>query len=208
MFVCGDLGEFTSHIIQHKVKPLWEFHKVHHAATFLTPLTTFRSHPVSNLIDSVMMGLFTAIPAGIAAAFWHFSPHDRLLLAGAVNLALAIGLLGTLQHTHFPVSFGWLERWVVSPLMHQAHHSNRPEHFDRNFGTRFSIWDRCLGTAVMPRKDEKIRFGLNTQEDLRGDYAGVFWCYAGPFITCAKMLAAKIRGWANGRAAWPRMPVR
>jgi sterol desaturase/sphingolipid hydroxylase (fatty acid hydroxylase superfamily) len=191
MYVFGDLGEFVSHLMQHTIKPLWEFHKVHHSSTFLTPLTTYRSHPVSNILDGVLMGLFAALPAGIAAFAWGFKFDDLLLLSGTVNLAFTVGLLGVLQHSHFPISFGPLERVLVSPLMHQVHHSTKPEHWNKNYGSRLSVWDWCLGTAVILPKGEKIRFGLNPVEDQRGAYSNILWCYAGPFIQCAKLLRAK-----------------
>lgn len=193
MFLFADLGVFISHRAQHEIKPLWEFHKIHHASTFLTPLTTFRNHPVSIMIDTFAMGLLMAIPAGIAGALFDFTLADRAMLSGAVSLALMVGPLGILQHTHFPVSFGPLERLFISPLMHQVHHSRDPKHFNKNYGTRLSVWDWMFGTAVILPKGERVESGLNVIEDERGAYTNVIWCYAGPFINCAKMLAGKIR---------------
>jgi sterol desaturase/sphingolipid hydroxylase (fatty acid hydroxylase superfamily) len=193
MFVFGDLGEFVSHRLQHEVKPLWEFHKVHHASPFLTPLTTFRNHPVSSFLDCLLMGVFSAIPAGIGGAVFDFSLHDALLLTFTVNVALSVGLFAVLQHSHFPISFGKLERLFVSPLMHQVHHSRALAHHNKNYGTRLSIWDWWIGTAVSLQKGERVQFGLGPGEDPRGDYAKISWCYLGPFINCAKMLSSKHR---------------
>jgi sterol desaturase/sphingolipid hydroxylase (fatty acid hydroxylase superfamily) len=110
------------------------------------------------------------------------------VISGSVNLAFTVGLLGVLQHSHFPISFGPLERFIVSPLMHQVHHSTKPEHWNKNYGSRLSIWDWCIGTLVILPKGERIQFGLNPAEDQSGDYSSLFWCYAGPFINCGKML--------------------
>ena len=42
---------------------------------------------------------------------------------------------------------GWIGRWVlVSPVAHRIHHSDLPEHHDRNLGHVFIIWDRIFGT--------------------------------------------------------------
>jgi sterol desaturase/sphingolipid hydroxylase (fatty acid hydroxylase superfamily) len=191
MFVFGDLGEFVSHVLQHTIKPLWEFHKVHHSSTFLTPLTTYRCHPVSNILDGLTMGVFASIPAGIAAFICGFKFDDLLLLSGTVTLAFTVGLLSVLQHSHFPISFGPLERLFVSPLMHQVHHSTKPEHWNKNYSSRLSIWDWCIGTAVILPKGEQVQFGLNPVEDQRADYTKLLWCYAGPFINCGKMLLRK-----------------
>src|SRR4029453_5732873 len=54
------LGYWFNHWLSHKVPLLWEFHKVHHNAEVLTPLTNFRVHPVYTWV-------FTNIPAFSAA---------------------------------------------------------------------------------------------------------------------------------------------
>jgi sterol desaturase/sphingolipid hydroxylase (fatty acid hydroxylase superfamily) len=193
MYVLGDLGEFVSHRMQHTIKPLWEFHKVHHSPTFLTPLTTYRIHPVSKLLDALLMGLFSAVTAGLAAYLFGLNVGELFLLSGTVNLAFTAGLVGILQHSHFPISFGPLDRVFVSPVMHQVHHSAKPAHWNKNYGTRFSIWDWCVGTAFILPKGERINFGLGEAEDQRADYARILWCFAGPFINCGRMLSQKLR---------------
>jgi len=46
LFLAYELGYWFNHWLSHKVPFLWEFHKVHHSATVLTPLTNFRVHPI------------------------------------------------------------------------------------------------------------------------------------------------------------------
>jgi hypothetical protein len=75
--------------------------------------------------------------------------------------------------------------------MHQVHHSTKPEHWNKNYSSRLSIWDWCIGTAVILPKGERVQFGLNPIEDKRAAYSGILWCYAGPFINCGKMLLRK-----------------
>ena len=43
----NDTGNFFQHYMQHKIPILWEFHKVHHSAEVLTPVTAVRRwhHP-------------------------------------------------------------------------------------------------------------------------------------------------------------------
>ena len=48
LFVFSDFANFFTHYLQHKVNFLWELHKVHHSATFLSPLTTARMHPLGD----------------------------------------------------------------------------------------------------------------------------------------------------------------
>ncbi len=42
LFLAYELGYWFNHWLSHKVPLLWEFHKVHHTAEVLTPLTNFR----------------------------------------------------------------------------------------------------------------------------------------------------------------------
>jgi hypothetical protein len=43
---------------------------------------------------------------------------------------------------------------LVSPWMHQVHHSRETRHLDMNMGFIFSFWDRLFGTLYVPKKDE------------------------------------------------------
>src|SRR5690606_5608036 len=43
-FLVEDLSRFSLHMAMHKVPFLWRFHRLHHSARRLTPLTLFRIH--------------------------------------------------------------------------------------------------------------------------------------------------------------------
>ena len=45
-FLLDDFSRFVLHLALHKVPSLWEFHKFHHSAETLTPLTVPGTHPV------------------------------------------------------------------------------------------------------------------------------------------------------------------
>ncbi|MBT5158582.1 MAG: sterol desaturase family protein [Alphaproteobacteria bacterium] len=64
VFVAYDFGRYIGHWVQHKNAVLWEFHKVHHSAEVLTPLTSFRLHPVDLLLMSAVPGFFTGLVGG------------------------------------------------------------------------------------------------------------------------------------------------
>jgi len=55
--------------------------------------------------------------------------------------------LQIVNHSDFDWTYGWIGRWLLmSPGMHKVHHSNNPEHFNKNLGNLFVIWDRLFGT--------------------------------------------------------------
>lgn len=62
--VAWDFGFFIAHYLQHRVPMLWEFHKVHHSAEVLTPLTVFRMHPVDDLLTYSTVGLMGGLVDG------------------------------------------------------------------------------------------------------------------------------------------------
>ena len=66
LLLAVDGGLFLAHwLVQHKVPVLWEFHKVHHSAEVLTPVTDLRMHPVdtilSILIQTCLVGAANAM---------------------------------------------------------------------------------------------------------------------------------------------------
>ena len=176
-----DFGVFFAHYLSHKVPFLWQFHKVHHSAEVLNPMTLYRQHPVDLIINGIVIGTLTAIShAGFSYIFadvftvWKFG--------GLTLVTLLFYLLGyNLRHSHIRLSFGpVIEKWIVSPVMHQVHHSSLEHHWDKNMGLIFSIWDRLFGTLHIYQKDEPITLGLP-----RGEAAefnkGLFQCYFLPF---------------------------
>ena len=64
LFLAYELGYWLNHYLSHRVPFLWEFHKVHHAATVLTPLTNFRVHPVYMCIFLNILALFIGTANG------------------------------------------------------------------------------------------------------------------------------------------------
>ena len=50
LFLIDDAAKYLVHMALHRFPVLWCFHKVHHSAEVLTPITVFRTHPVEGLI--------------------------------------------------------------------------------------------------------------------------------------------------------------
>ena len=60
-----DFTKFVVHYLAHRIPFLWEFHKVHHSAEVMTPITQYRTHPVEQLLffinGAFSFGLITGI---------------------------------------------------------------------------------------------------------------------------------------------------
>ena len=82
------------------------------------------------------------------------------LLGFVFNLAGA-----NLRHSHIWLSYGpRLEKFFISPAQHQIHHSEDPQHFDRNYGSFLAIWDRLGNSLYVPKEHELLDFGLSEDE--------------------------------------------
>jgi sterol desaturase/sphingolipid hydroxylase (fatty acid hydroxylase superfamily) len=161
IFVAYELAYWLDHYLSHRVPVLWEFHKVHHTAEVLSPLTNFRVHPVDSLVFGNILGVFIGATSGVLHYF-NFGTPFGVGASGSVILVAFIWLLGHLQHSHLwmPVT-GPLGRVILSPAHHQIHHSDNPKHFNRNFGSCLSIWDWLFGTLHIPdREPEVLTFGV------------------------------------------------
>ncbi len=177
----ADFALFFSHFLQHRIPWLWEFHKVHHSAEVMTPITVFRMHPVDNILVFSMSGLFSGAALGCMTFF--MGRNIVLYNVGGVNvLLIGFYLVGyNLRHSHIWWSWGPIfSRIFISPAQHQIHHSSAPEHFDKNLGFTFAFWDGLFGTLYVPEGKENINFGLGAEEN---EKFSTFWSlYLMPFI--------------------------
>lgn len=160
-----DIGHYLSHYLQHKVPFFWEFHRVHHAAEVLTPVTAFRAHPVESLLDSLFQGPLQAL--GLAVFYYLYGAEQSLITFVALNAIVPFYyLLDNLRHSHLWISFGpMLEHIFSSPAQHQIHHSRAPRHLDTNFSKYFSFLDWIGGTLYVPQEKEALDFGLSEGPD-------------------------------------------
>jgi sterol desaturase/sphingolipid hydroxylase (fatty acid hydroxylase superfamily) len=123
-----DFVAFCIHYLQHKIPFLWAFHKVHHSATVMHPITNYREHPVDNVLYIVGTGLVTGMLAGISIFLFGgvFSPPAIL---GVSLLAFAFNFLAyNLRHSHIWLKWpGRINYLFGCPAHHQVHHSCHPD---------------------------------------------------------------------------------
>lgn len=188
LFVAYEFAYWLNHSLSHRVGWMWEFHKVHHTAESLTPLTNFRVHPV----DTILFFNMAAASAGVAMALVHFAfgrVGGGFLIHGTNALTfLATILFSYLQHSHLWISLpGRAGRWLLSPAHHQIHHSVEERHHDRNFGSTLAIFDRLFGTLHLPTaKRERLRFGV---DGIAYDPHGPAGALLMPFADAARRIA-------------------
>ncbi len=163
-FLVDDFSRFLLHWLLHKNPWLWRIHRVHHSAEQLTPFTLYRMHPIemalyyfrSLFVFSLVVGIFLYTFSGKITGFTVLGVNVFLFLFNAFG--------ANLRHSPIRLTYGRFERWIISPLQHQIHHSTNPDHYDKNFGSILSVWDRLANTWFPGTGVKKLSFGVATSD--------------------------------------------
>ena len=189
--VLNDLFSYIIHLGMHKLPFLWEFHKIHHSATSLNPLTQYRIHPFELIINNIRSILIFGLVTGL---FDYLSAHqiDKLVFLGVNVFHFIFLLLGAnLRHSHVKLKYPkFLEYILISPFQHQIHHSNNPKHFSKNMGSKFALWDWMLGTLVLSKSVGRISFGADKDNS---KFDSLFKNLFNPFKAIAYSIISKIK---------------
>lgn len=191
IFLAFDFGRWVGHFLQHKVPALWEFHKVHHSAKALSPITNFRVHPVDL---AVMATCSTGTVGATAGVILYFFPADASLFGElslrAAALLFLFDLAGALlRHSSVWLSYGpRLGRVFISPAQHQIHHSTDPRHWGKNMGFALAVWDWIAGTLYVTREREELTYGSGDGDD--DAYSSVLRLYGVPIHRLLRRLWA------------------
>lgn len=178
LFLISDFSRYWLHRFLHTIPFLWEFHKVHHSAKVLTPITFYRVHPIENLLYGIRYSLSIGFVTGIFIYFFG-AMIDIYSVLGVNIIVFVFSIMGAnLRHSHVQVSFGEkIEKWFISPKQHQIHHSRK--HFNKNYGGTLAVWDRLFATLKLSKEVKILKFGLRKNQ--MNDYITVFDLLIKPF---------------------------
>ncbi|MFT5070730.1 MAG: alkylglycerol monooxygenase [Chitinophagales bacterium] len=131
--VIADFLKYVFHRLSHELDFLWQIHKFHHSTTSFIILSGNRIHPIEHILHKV----FVTLPL--------------VLLGIQIDMYFALVILmlfiDKLQHSMLDWDYGKLGKYLIySPIGHRIHHSEIPEHWDKNYGDLFVFWDRLFGT--------------------------------------------------------------
>lgn len=158
------LIEYYAHRLQHEVPFLWSFHRGHHSAEGMSIFTSSRFPIGEALTVNPLITTLNATLLGLTAYLMGAGIHPLIIKAQFVY-GMLIGLYAVFAHSHVPISFGWFNRVLAGPVLHQIHHSAEPRHHDKNYSTDWAIWDWMFGTLYIPDKDETWRLGLEHERE-------------------------------------------
>jgi sterol desaturase/sphingolipid hydroxylase (fatty acid hydroxylase superfamily) len=189
-----DFALFLAHWLQHRVPFLWEFHKVHHSAQVMTPITVYRMHPVDDVLALFMGGVFTGL--GLGAAQYLFEQQPTVVVIAGQNFCTFAFYLAfyNLRHSHFWLHYpGVLGRLFISPAQHQIHHSSEQRHWNRNYGFILGIWDWMFRCHYVPVEKEEFTLGIGEETH---EFNSVKALYLLPFR----------KNWSRLRKLWHKQP--
>ena len=146
-------GAYLAHFVEHKVKPLWMVHLVHHTDHKVDTTTANRHHPIESLIRFLftLMGVFV-VGTPIALVFLYQSMSLVFTQFTHANIKIPKGVDKAMSY------------FIVSPDMHKIHHHYRLPYTDSNYGNIFSIWDRIFGTYMYMER-ENLVYGVDVFPD-------------------------------------------
>jgi sterol desaturase/sphingolipid hydroxylase (fatty acid hydroxylase superfamily) len=130
-----DLVIYLQHVVFHHVPVLWRLHRMHHADIDIDVTTGLRFHPLEILL-SMLIKMAAVAALGVPAV-------------AVVIFEVLLNATAMFNHSNVALP-PWLDRiarWiVVTPQMHQVHHSVVRAETDSNFGFNLPWWDRLFGT--------------------------------------------------------------
>ncbi|HET7209759.1 MAG TPA: sterol desaturase family protein [Terriglobales bacterium] len=145
-----DLCAYFAHLLLHKMRWGWKFHRVHHSELEVDVTTAFRQHPGETLWRVLWQAFGIAL---FGLPFW------------VVPLYLSVSSLNALlEHANVRMSNGfdgWLRMLIVTPNMHKIHHSRLVIETDSNYSNIFSLWDRLFCTHTQEVNYRGLRYGLD-----------------------------------------------
>ncbi|MEJ8560733.1 sterol desaturase family protein [Yoonia sp. GPGPB17] len=205
MVLTLDFCVYWAHYIHHENRFLWPFHALHHSAEVLTPLTSYRNHPVFLLIRKVIFSIVVGFVQGVM--LFAFIGEISVLTIGSANAGFVIfNMLGSnLRHSHIWLSYGpVLEHIFISPAQHQIHHSSAPKHHNKNYGSIFAFWDWMFGTLYIPDGHEILEFGIADGEGnvIEQPHPTLFAALFHPFVEIWQKLKAP-KGIAPSKTGTP-----
>ncbi len=170
--VLYDLAVWFQHRMMHKIPFLWRAHQVHHSDTQLDVTTALRFHPFELIVSTVyksvvIMLLGVPVWAAIVFEFW--------LNANAL-----------FNHSNIVIP-RWADRIIssvlVTPNMHQVHHSTGISDQNHNFGFGINIWDKIFNSYLVRSQlhRDTMTIGLDSAQTDQPRYFG--WSLLLPFQT-------------------------
>ena len=136
--VIGEFLPYWYHRISHKGNTnsiisifLWKVHAIHHIPTSLNWFKTNWIHPI-NMFLNTLLKITPLLLLGFS--------QEVIFIVGTLHVVIAYA-----SHANIKTHTGFLDYVIVTPRIHQFHHSVILEEA-KNFGNIIPLWDLVFGT--------------------------------------------------------------
>lgn len=164
-FVLLDFVQWFTHVLLHRYKFLWRFHKVHHSVKEMGFAAHLRYHWMENILYKPLKVFAVMLLGG-------FEPEHAYIVH---FIAIAIGHL---NHSNIKLTYGPLKYIFNNPVMHLYHHAYAlPEgSHGVNYGISLSLWDYIFKTNYIPEDSGKIKLGYSDDSKMpKGFFGQLFY---------------------------------
>jgi sterol desaturase/sphingolipid hydroxylase (fatty acid hydroxylase superfamily) len=154
-FIVIDFIQWITHVLLHRYKFLWNFHKVHHSVKQMGFASHFRYH----WMEPVLYNAIKYIPLAMIGGF----TAEDVAIVHFFNI-----FIGHLNHANIRIDYGIFKYILNNPKMHIWHHAKYlPIERKKgvNFGITLSIWDYIFQTHYIPHNGRDIEIGFKGEED-------------------------------------------
>ncbi|MBO6606247.1 sterol desaturase family protein [Psychroserpens sp.] len=160
-FVLLDFVQWFMHVLLHRYRILWNFHKVHHSVKEMGFAAHLRYHWMENILYKPLKVFGVMLLGG-------FEPEQAYIVH---FIAIAIGHF---NHANIKITWGPLKYIFNNPVMHLYHHAYElPEgKHGVNYGISLSVWDYLFKTNYIPEDSGTIEIGFKGDDKFPKGFLG------------------------------------
>ncbi len=149
-----DYTLYLWHVLTHRVPFLWRFHQVHHVDLDMDASTAVRFHfgelTISVLWRAAQICLIGVCPR--ALSIW--------------QTALLMEILFHHSNVELPIELERrLGKFVVTPRLHEIHHSVLEGETNSNWSSGLTLWDWLHRTLRLPTTNRDVVIGIPAYQD-------------------------------------------
>lgn len=165
LLIADDMTQYWWHRTSHSVPWLYNLHRAHHSAAYMSVRIAYRNNLFYYLFMPGIWASAVLVHLGFGPVYIVYLIVKMTVIFGAHSAWRwdeALYRVGPLK----PVMWV-LERLISTPATHAAHHGLHKEdgvtHYKGNYGNLLFFWDVLFGTAKITRRYPKT-FGIEGME--------------------------------------------
>lgn len=166
LLIFDDMTQYWWHRLAHTVPALYNLHRPHHEAAYLSIRVVYRNNLFFYLF---MPGLWFSGVLIYLGAGWVYAVYIIIKMSVIFGAHSDVRWDAPLYKIRWLSPVMWLvERTISTPATHSAHHGKHADdgvtHYKGNYGNLLFLWDVLFGTAKITRQYPKA-FGVENLSD-------------------------------------------